>query len=280
MQKYFFIIYTLLVASLTLKATELSVPISHSPRISIDIWHTAGEISQLDSAMQQIAVTPGATNLLILTTGGLYSSSQGEELNPLQIDTVPDSIALAGDTLFCLSHNFLGMLNNAGNTHRALPLPYGKYQIAASAYTNALLMFGSITNSAYRLYRFTGNGDLQVLFEIDEPIISVTDTKGAAYAATAHVIFSIHPGKPDIIFKTPEDVDHEIKSIVALPDGGLFCSTDTHVYIVQGGIARSIIHNSGGQLLLQGNQLFVMDPNRRLIYAISPANLSNLINEK
>jgi hypothetical protein len=188
----------------------------------------------------------------------------------------PTSFALDGrDVALSITDGYLGTLSGGDEKARAgVPLPYLDARLAPSSHAGAIYMFGGLDRD-YRLYRFFEDGTFQVLLETDEPIVAAADTKAEVYAATGRLIVRIASPRPTVMFQAPSDPGWgPIISIAAADDDLLFFSTPGRVFALKGGIALSIVNDSGGALRRRGDRLYVLDPHRDLLYALSPASLA------
>lgn len=196
-------------------------------------------------------------------------------LTDLDLPKAPDSFAFDNnDVMLTVSDGFLGMLNDSGTPVAGVPIPFANARLARSAQDGAVYLMGG-KDGDYRLYRFLEDGRFQILLQSAAPLVAAADNKTGTYAATASLILRIASPQPVVMFKAPDEPGWgPILSLAAAPDGLLFFSTPKRIYALKGGIALSVVNNSGGILRLRGARLDVLDRGRRLFYTLAPASLA------
>jgi hypothetical protein len=214
-------------------------------------------------------------SLLVLGKSRLYEVPEGgNDLVDTGIEHPPNSLAFDGrGVALSITDGYLGVLSGGDDKARAgVPLPYVDARLAPSSHAGAVYLFGGLDGD-YRLYRFFEGGTFQVLLETDEPIVAAADSKTEVYAATARLIARIASPRPIVMFRAPSGWG-PITSVAAADDGLVFFSTPAKIFALKGGIALSIVNNSGGALRLRGDKLYVLDPQRDLLYVLRPASLA------
>lgn len=183
----------------------------------------------------------------------------------------PDSFAMDRDgTILALAGGFLGLLNEDGTIAKGVPQTFDNMRLNPSSRPGAFYMFGG-TAGQYRLYRFISDGTLQVLLDVDEPVTAAADHGQDIYAATAGAILHLKPGKPDVLFTAPPGMD-PIISLAIGTDGLVMFSTAKKVYALIGPNALSIVTDAGGSLRVHAGKLYVLDPDRKLLFSLTPAS--------
>lgn len=217
-----------------------------------------------------------AGGILLRNGNSLYEVPPGtQDLSDLGLAEPPDSLALdSKDAVLAVTDRFFGAISRDEKTRTGVPLPYSGARLARSVQDGAVYLFGGIQGD-HRLYRFIDDGTFQVLLQTPEPIVAATDTKDAVLAATAKLIVRVAWPKPVLLFKAPAEPGWgPIVSLAAADDGLIFFSTPGKVYALRGGVALTVVSDSGGSLRMRGDRLFVFDGKRRLLYALSPASMA------
>lgn len=193
---------------------------------------------------------------------------------PVKINgPAPESFAIDDDgTLLTIAGGYFGMLGEDGKTVDAVPLPKGEMHLAHSEAQGVIYLYGG-ENSDYRLYSFSENGSFRILLQTENPITAVADNTNSIYVVTGDKILRIHDNQITPMLRINEsDLGGPILSVVpASADDVVFFSTSRQVFALYGGAAVSIINNSGGALRLRQECLYVLDPERSMLYAVSPA---------
>ena len=185
----------------------------------------------------------------------------------------PSSLALDPDgTMLAIADGYLGVLNQNGEIVHGLPLPYADMRLAPSSLEGFTYLFGGVGDD-FRLYRFVADGTLQIVLKSDEPIVAAADGPDGIYAATASTIMRVKAGRPEILFKAPdEDFAGPIRSIAIGDDGAVFFATDTKVYVLLGPNALSIVNDAGGAIRVRDGALYVLDPQSKILFRLKPAS--------
>lgn len=183
-----------------------------------------------------------------------------------------DSLAIGADnSLLTVADGFLGTLGDDGVPVAGVPLPYAGARLAPSAAPGSVYLFGP-SSTGHRLYRFFEDGKYRILLQADAPIRAVSDTRDSLFIASDRAVVRLSTEGQTLVFRLPEDADPgPIVSIAARDDKLLFVATASRVFAVIGGEALSIVNDSGGQLRLSGESLFVLDDKRGLFYRLAPA---------
>jgi len=193
---------------------------------------------------------------------------------PVKIDgPAPESFAVDHDgTLLTIAGGYFGMLGEDGKTVDAVPLPKGDMHLAHSEAQGVIYLYGG-ENSDYRLYSFSENGSFRILLQTEEPITAVADNMNSIYVVTSDKILRIRENHITPVLRIDEsDLGGPILSVApSSADDVVFFSTSRQVFALYGGAAVSIINNSGGALRLREEWLYVLDPERSMLYAVSPA---------
>lgn len=191
--------------------------------------------------------------------------------------TQPESFALDADgPMLGIAGGYFGVLNPDGQMTKSIPMPFDGMRLAPSIHPGAVYLFGGARDD-YRLYRFIEDGTLQIVLESDEPIVSVADNQQSIFAATARQVMRIEAGSPRILFTAPSDgFDGPIRSVAVTEDGLVLFSTDARVYAMMGPNALSIVNDAGGSLRVRDGVLYVLDPNRKILFSLKPASVQLL----
>jgi hypothetical protein len=186
--------------------------------------------------------------------------------------TMPDSFALdARGTLMTAADGYFGAVDPNDAVLAAVPLPLAESRLAPSVHEGATYAFGS-HDVIHRAYRFIDDGSFQLLLDAPEPIVAVADDASNIYAATATAIVRLKAGEADVLFRAPADFAGPIRSITVTEEGIVFFATDARVYALLGDQAISIVNNAGGNLRIRNGTLYVLDPQRRLLFTLRPAS--------
>jgi len=183
-----------------------------------------------------------------------------------------DSLAVGqDDTLITVSGGYLGVASAQGEAYEALPLPRDDLRLAPGNGGSVYLYGGH--GSDFRVYRFQSDYRYDVLAKTDAPIVGVAETGNDLLIATARHVIRLTAQGPQMVFKAPADPAFgPITSVAGSPDGLVFIATADRVYAALAGNAVSIVNDSGGALRWRDGRLYVLDPIRRLVYALSPAD--------
>lgn len=189
------------------------------------------------------------------------------------ISTTPDSFALDVDgTMLTTSEGYFGAVDDDDRVLAAVPLPYAEARLAPSVHEGATYLFGS-DGTTHRGYRFIDDGTFQILAESPEPLVAMADDESNIYAATARTIVRVRPGAAEVLFRAPDtNFVGPIRSLAVSTDGIVFFSTDTKVYALLGQHAMSVVNNAGGAIRIRGGVLYVLDPQRRMLFTMRPAS--------
>ncbi len=189
----------------------------------------------------------------------------------------PTSFALdAGGPMLGVAGGYLGLLDENGQFTKSIPLGFDGMRVAPSINQGVVYLFGG-AGDAYRVYRLIEDGTMQTLLECGEQIVSVADNQTSVFVATANHVMRIQAGTPQVLFTSPSSgFDGPIRSIAATEDGLVLFSTDKKVYALMGPNALSIVTNAGGTLHVLDNVLYVLDPNRKILFSVAPASLQLL----
>jgi len=218
-----------------------------------------------------------ATPVVLLSAGGALRVVDNVDSTPRTRDVTvaasqPASFALDSDgAMLALADGYLGVLDQDGVIVHGLPLAFSDMRLAPSSQTGFTYLFGG-KGVDFRLYRFVADGTLQVLLRSDAPIVAAADSANAIYAATGSTILRLKAGTPDILFKTPDDFDGPIRSIAVGGDDTVFFATDSKVYALLGPNALSIVNDAGGSIRARDGALYVLDPQRKILFRLSPAS--------
>jgi len=184
----------------------------------------------------------------------------------------PDSFALDTDgTMLAVADGYLGVLDEHGVVAHSVPLAFDRMRLAPSTRQGFVYLFGG-ANGDFRLYRVVADGTLQVVLQSNEPIVAAADNGDDIYAATPTRLLQLKAGRPDILFETPDDFAGPIRSLAVTNDGMVIFSTDAKVYALLGPNALSIVNNAGGTLRVRDGALYVLDPQRKLLFRLTPAS--------
>lgn len=183
------------------------------------------------------------------------------------------SFALGTDGTFHTLASGLGVIGDDGTVPIGQALPHPAYALSPSARPASVLLFGG-SGGDYRLYRATGDGKFQLLLHGPAAIVAATDSASTQLAATRTLLVRLGGRRPLIIFKAPSEDWGPILSVAASDDGLIFFSTPDKVFAWVEGLGVSIVNNSGGLLRLRGDELFVLDTSRRLLYSLTPASMA------
>src|SRR5579871_745580 len=166
-----------------------------------------------------LAVSP--TTVILFAGGALRSLSRSASARQVSkiAGGLPTSFALdtKDETLLTVADGYFGLLDEADQFTRSIPLPYSDCHLAPSIHPGIAYLFTGSDNH-YRLYRIKEGGSMSILLETDTPIIAATDDANWTYAATASVILRIKQDRPDVLFAAPKELG-SIRSIAATPMG-------------------------------------------------------------
>lgn len=216
-----------------------------------------------------------ANTVAVLVDGRLHVAealgAAGARVREIDVQGAqPGSFALdAQGELLAISNGFFGALDAKGRIGEAVPLPDTDMRLAPSARAGAVYLFGG-AGGEWRLYRFLADGSLQIVMQSDQQIVAVADAGEEIYVATTRAILRIRPVEPELLFAVPEG--WTLRSLAVGADGQLFFATDAKVYGLIGPDAISIVNDAGGSLRVHDDVLYVLDPRRRLLFDLRPAN--------
>jgi hypothetical protein len=235
---------------------RVSPPETRSGRLSDELEVTPDGIAIVRSNGHLLQITPeGLVKSLDLDRAGISSYA---------VDT--------NDTMLTISHGYLGKLSQDGDSVHAIPLPNGDSHLAHSQRDGVVYLYTG-NEGAYDVYAFAEAGSYESLLHSDERVVDVSDNAADVFVATPHRVIRVTQSGGDQVFAVQDSASvGQIISIAAAPDGTLFVSTPTRVYAVIGLVAISIINDSGGRLQLRGDQLYVLDSRRQMLYVVSPAS--------
>ena len=219
-----------------------------------------------------------SSSTIILKNGNyLYEAGPPFPGGPFSVIRVngasPDSFAVdTDDTLLTVAGGYFGMLDSSGTTVDAVPLPGEQMRLAHSALKGVIYLYGGAPGD-YRLYSFAENGAFRILLQVEQPIVSVADSRESVYVATATRIFRLRHDHAELLLDMAGvNAGGPLSSVaVTSEDDVVFFSAGARVYALRGAGALSIVNNSGGALRLRGETLYVLDAARSLVYALHPA---------
>lgn len=190
-------------------------------------------------------------------------------------DTAPDDFALdQGGTVLTVKGQYFGQLE-ADAPSKALPLPATGMRLAPSYYAGIVYLFAGPGVSARRVYGIFDDGTYNVLAEIPEPVVDVTDSSGAFYVASDHTVYRFTlQSDPQVVIRLDASED-AIQSIAMMPDDRtLFYSTADTVYAMKGLAAIAIVHGVGGVLHYRNGYLYLWNADRQLLVRLDVASLA------
>jgi hypothetical protein len=254
-----------------------------TPPVTADLTHLGSLRLDVRLSPPEFAtVAPTADDFGVASDGGVFlSSGRGVvEVEPGDrpglvlgaAETGPDSLAVgADDAMPTIAKGFLGVLGDDGQPVAGVPMLCDQQRVAPSARPGAFYLLCNKDGQGF-VYRFLSAGTVEKLFATDTPLVAVTDTPGDVYVATPHLVLKLGEGGSRIVFQSPSDATFPpIVSIAASSDGLLFIGTADRVYVSVGGSALSIVNDSGGSLRWRNDALYVLDRQRGMLYALSPA---------
>lgn len=237
-----------------------------SYRVTPDIW------ARLAPVVQDYGVT-SAGRLFLQTAKGLVEIDHDGDTPALaSADTTITSLAIgADDHAMTVAKGFLGVLQADGRPVLAGPSPYSGARVMPSSVAGAVFLI-SRSQRGWDVHRFQENGLTQWTAALDEEPVAVADTRSDLFVATPAHVLRISKSGPSVVFAAPRDPAFgSIVSAAVSADGTLYVATATRVFqVLAQGRAISIVNDSGGALRWRDGVLWVLDPNRKLVYALSP----------
>jgi hypothetical protein len=241
--------------------------------LEIDYLLSPASVRALGGPLGEDFDVTGASVAIVSAGDRLYAvdRSSASEI-PLK-GVAPSSFAVdTNDTLLTISGGYLGLLDEHNDALHAIPLQsLADARLARSSNPGTFFVFGGAAGS-YRLYRFRDDGTLEILLDLPERIVAVTDTSSTIYVATAAHILRLDANGPVLLFKAPAGWTPIVSLSVPASGRPVFFSTDTKVFVLLSGGAVSIINDSGGTLRLRGDTMYVLDRRRLLLYAAHPVS--------
>ncbi len=203
------------------------------------------------------------------------TSDDGVTTDKVSPALAPDDFVLdRGSTLLTISGRFFGQLEDDGYT-KAITLPDNGMSLASSSNEGAVYLFGGLNDSLHRVYRLSADGQLRVIASLPSKIMSIADSQKAIYVATEREVYRVSRKRISLVIRLSDDTD-SIVSIAASPDDkAIFFASDKNVYLLHGLVAIAVIKDTGGQLRLRNENMYLWDQRRRLLVRFDPEVIIN-----
>lgn len=250
-------------------AAAPTAPAKATPRIEVLLNQTLATQAGMGQPVPALALTPNRAVLLADATRA-YAVGWGgvKPLDALRLD----AFAYTRDGLLMgVRGRQLMYLGADGKLKTLSGLPAAGMGISAGE-SARLFLFERNASGPSALYELLPQRRFRKLLESPHAITAVTESQGRVLFAAGNAVFTLAPDKSLLVLaaipgKAP------LRSLAASRSGNtLYLSDGQNVFALTDGTASTLLKDTGGTLLSDGDALLVLDPRSSLLLRIVSAS--------